>query len=126
MSERAKAQLVGVERAGRTPTRIVQVLDQDGNFLGTDPTDDEIDEIAEKQGFSGRERNILWLDTLNYHQALARTGLRELQSDIGDVAFALGMPGYRTPETEDDILNRIAMGIRNHTTNDRDEGEDDE
>lgn len=126
MSERAEARLVGIERTGKTPTRIVQVLDQDGNFLGVDPTDEQIEEIAQKQGFSGRERNILWLDTLNYHQALARTGLLELQSDIGDVAFGLGMPGYRTPETENDILNKIAMGIRNHTTNDRDEGENDE
>lgn len=105
VSKEAHARLVGVERQGTTPTRIVQIHDADGNFLGFDPTDEQIREIAQQYGFSERETRVLWLDTLRYHQGLARTAFREL-----------GKSG-------ESILNRAAMGIRNHTTNDSEQGE---
>jgi hypothetical protein len=108
MSEQKIAQLVGVERAGTVATRIVQILDEDDHFLGFDPSDEQIQQIADKYGFSEKEANRLWLDTLKYHQGLAHAAFLEL-----------GISG-------ESIYNRAAIGIRNHTTNDSEQGENDD
>ncbi len=114
MSEAFKVVLVD-EVLNTYPVKVVKVLSEDGEFLGFEPTDAQVDQVAGDHGMTQRETNILHMDTDRFHIMLAHTAFQELRSGVGDSAFRRGTIGFRVPASESDILMEMAQRVKNTT-----------